>query len=133
MKMPPANSRQRKITSLLLDGACISPQEGIALHGTMRLTLAEIAELYQDLVVRGCAVQVGPRIEASPALLDRYGPVDPPAAPTGPKVLPAERPPFRPLSSSHIPSSRGRREGSNDLRDLPSHYAQLGTNTGGGA
>lgn len=133
MKMPPANSRQRKITNLLVDGAVISPQEGIALHGTMRLTLAEIAELYQDLVVRGCAVQVGSRIAASPALLDKYAPLDPPDEPPRPKVPPAVRPPFRPLSAANIVSSRGRREGSNDLRDLPSHYAQLGTNTGGGA
>lgn len=122
MKMPPANSRQRKITNLLLQGYVISPQEGIALHGTMRLTLAEISELYVDLVVRGCAVQVGPRIQASLALLDKYGlavPVKEPPRPKAPSRVP---PPFKPLSSKYLASSRGTREGSNDLRDVPSHY-----------
>jgi len=131
MKLPPPNSRQHKIIKLLLSGACITPQEGIVLHGTLRLTLAEISDLYQDLVMRGCAVQVGPRIEASPALLDKYGLVEESARPVLPKVPPAQRPPFKPLDPRKLPSSRGTREGSNDLRDLPSHYGRLGTNTQG--
>lgn len=122
MKLPPSNSNQRKIVNLLLTGVCMSPQEGIALHGTMRLTLAEISDLYRDLVVRGCAEQVGPRIQASEALLDKFGMVELVTTPARPKVPPREAPPFRPLSARHIPSSRGMRDGSNDLRGVPSHY-----------
>jgi hypothetical protein len=127
MKMPPANSRLRRITSLLLLGHVISPQEGISYHGDMGLTLAEIAELYQDLVRRGCALQVGPRIAASAALFAKYEPPEPSARDTGPKVPPKEVPPFKPLSSKHLASSRGLRDGSNDLRDVPSHYGNCGT------
>jgi hypothetical protein len=125
MKMPNTSSNQYKIIKLLLNGEAITPEEGVVLHGTLRLTLAEISELYRDLVVRGCAVTVGdagPRIRASDALLEKYGLIETPVDPSRPKVPPREMPPFRPLARQNIPSSRGRREGSNDLRDLPSHY-----------
>lgn len=122
MKMPPSNSRQRRITNLLLAGACITPQEGIALHGTMRLTVAEISDMYNDLVVRGCAVQVGPRIRASDALLARYELREPSGEPARPPVPVRQMPDFKPLSRRYMPSSRGLRPGSNDMRDVPSHY-----------
>lgn len=122
MKLPPSHSNQRKIVNLLLQGLCISPQEGIDLHGTLRLTLAEIAELYRDLVVRGCAVEVGPRIAASPALLEKYGLIEITRAPARPPAPSREPTPFRPLDLRRLPSSRGMRPGSNDLRGLPSHY-----------
>jgi hypothetical protein len=122
MKMPPPNSRQRKITNLLLSGASITPQEGITVHGTMRLTVAEISDLYNDLVVRGCAVRVGPRICASEALLARYELLEPSDEPVRPRVPAREMPEFRPLSRRYIPSTRGIRPGSNDMRDVPSHY-----------
>lgn len=127
MKMPNTNSNQYKITKLLLTGVAITPEEGIALHGTLRLTLAEISELYRDLVVRGCAVTVsdaGPRIQASDALLEKYGLIEPPANPNQPRVPPRQAPPFKPLSRQNMPTSRGRREGSNDLRAIPSHYGK---------
>jgi hypothetical protein len=126
MKMPNTNSKLYKIIKLLLTGAQITPEEGVLQHGTLRLTLAEISELYRDLVVRGCAdtvCEAGPRIRASDALLERFGLIEVPPDPSQqPKVPPREMPPFKPLSRQNIPSSRGRRDGSNDLRDLPSHY-----------
>lgn len=128
MKMPNPNSSGRKITNLLLTGVAITPEEGILLHGTLRLTLAEIGDLYRELVVRGCAVmtsEIGPRIEASDALLDKYGLVEVSEKEKGEKVPPPTRPPFRPLNPRYLPSSRGQREGSNDMRDKPSHYAKL--------
>jgi hypothetical protein len=122
MKMPPANSRQRKITNVLITGVSISPQEGVDHHGMMNLTIAEIASLYVDLVVRGCAVQVGSRIKASDALLAKYKLLDTPPEDERPKVPPRTVPAFKPLSPQNIASSRGMREGSNDMREIPSHY-----------
>jgi hypothetical protein len=134
MKMPNTNSTKYKIAKLLLTGIAITPEEGILLHGTLRMTITEIGDLYRDLVVRGCAVlvsDIGPRIAASEALLEKYGLIEPTHDPLRPKVPPREAPPFKPLSSRFLASSRGQREGSNDLRTIPSHYAVLGTNTGG--
>lgn len=125
MKMPPANSRQRKIIDLLLQGECISPQEGIALHGLMNLTVAEVASLYSDLVMRGCAVQVGLQIKASNALLTKFKLLEVPIIEERETVPPMTRPPFRPLSARHIVSSRGMREGSNDLRAVRSYYGPI--------
>jgi hypothetical protein len=122
MKMPPANSRLRRITNLLVQGHVISPQEGIAFHGDMDVTLAELADMYQDLVRRGCAVQVGLRIAGSPALFAKYEPAEPSSREAGEKTPPQTRPPFKPLSKKNIATSRGLREGSNDLRAVPSHY-----------
>ena len=121
MKMPYANSNLRKITNVLLTGVAISPKEGMGLHGSMRLTLAELSELYRDLVVRGCAEPVGLRIRASAALLARYTP-SPKDSGSGARVPPRDMPAFRPLSRCYMPSSRGLRPGSNDMRELPSHY-----------
>jgi hypothetical protein len=124
MKMPPSNSNQRKITNLLLAGACVTPQEGIGTLGTMNLSLAEIESLYEDLVMRGCAVKVGQRYHASEALLVRYGLIQPAEDPNAPRVPPRTMPPFKPLSRQNMPSSRGQREGSNDLKGVPSHYGR---------
>jgi hypothetical protein len=129
MKMPNTNSKPYKIIKLLLAGAQITPEEGVLQHGTLRLTLAEISELYRDLVARGCAETVsdaGPRIRASDALLQKYGLIEAPPDPSQlPKVPPRQMPPFKPLSRQNIPSSRGRRDGSNDLRAVPSHYGKF--------
>jgi hypothetical protein len=121
MKMPYPNSRQRKITNALLTGVAISPQEAKSLLGSRRLTLADITEMYRDLVVRGCAEPVGQRIRASAALLARYSP-GPKDSGSGSRVPPREMPEFRPLSRCYMPSSRGLRPGSNDMREVPSHY-----------
>jgi hypothetical protein len=127
--MPPSNSNQRKITNLLLAGACVTPQEGISTLGTMNLSLAEICALYDDLVLRGCAVRDGQRFHASEALLVRYGLIQPAEDPNAPRVPPRTIPPFRPLNRKFMVSSRGKREGSNDLRAVPSHYGRCSRET----
>lgn len=124
MKLPPKNSNQHKIVALLLEGAMPTLQEGIERHGNFNLSLAEVGDLYADLVVRGCAEQVGPRWRASIALMLHAAP---PAEPERPLVPPRTVPPFRPLSRRHIPSVRGLREGSNDLRGVPSLYPSTPT------
>jgi hypothetical protein len=129
MKLPQRNSRQRKIIDVLITGACITPHEGVELHGKLRMTVPELADVYANLVVRGCAVQVGPRIKASDELLEHFHMIERPAAEEVPVVPPRTRPEFRPLSSKHFVSSRGMREGSNDLRGVASVYAPFATTT----
>jgi hypothetical protein len=121
MKLPYPNSRQRRITNVLLTGVALSPQDAKSLLGSRRLTLADITEMCRDLVVRGCAEPVGQRIRASAALLARYSP-NPKDSGSGSRVPPREMPEFRPLSRCYMPSSRGLRPGSNDMREVPSHY-----------
>lgn len=125
MRLPPTNSRALKIIEVLLQGKCVTPTEGIAFHGELCKTVTELADLYTELVVRGCAERVGPRFKASIALLIHHGlVVEEQLEATRPIVPAPTRPEFRPLSRKYIASSRGLREGSNDLRDLPSHYGK---------
>lgn len=124
MRLPPTNSRALKVIEVLLEGKCITPTEGIAFHGELCKTVSELDDLYTELVVRGCAERVGPRIRASLALMVFHGMVEEKVEEVRPIVPAATRPPFKPLSRKYIASSRGLREGSNDMRAVPSHYGK---------
>jgi hypothetical protein len=126
MMLPPKNSRQMAIIDTLRQTCPLSLKEGISLHGLPRkVTVADMGELYEDLVVTGCLVRVGMRYTVSDALLTLYAPV--PAPEAGPLPLPVLAPTrktFAPLDRRYLVSSRGQREGSNDLRAAPSLYGQ---------
>lgn len=126
MKLPPKNSRTMSIVDALRRTGPVTIQQGIELHGTFnKMTLADLVELYDELVAFGCLEHVGTRYCVTEALLNHYHPK--PAAPKGPLVPGRAARPFRPLSARFMVSSRGLREGSNDLRAAASVYAVLGT------
>lgn len=120
MKLPPKNSRAMTIVHSLRETGPLSLADGMERHGTFRLTLAEMGELYDELVSMGCLERVGLRYCVTDEVLNHFDP--PPPKVPGPVVPARQATPFRPLSQRFLVSSRGTREGSNDMRDIPSCY-----------
>lgn len=128
MKLPPKNSRQTMIVSALVaHGRPLTLKEGVGLHGNFKLSLAELTEVYQELVTRGCLQRKGLRYATTPELREHFAPAAKVNA--GALVPPRAPTPFVPLSRRNIASSRGLREGSNDLRDVASLYAPFSKST----
>lgn len=125
MKLPPKNSRTMSIVQALRRSGPVTILQGIALHGAFnKMTMADMVELYEELVAFGCLEHVGARYCVTEALLNHYHPK--PVFVPGPLVPGRSVAPFRPLSARFMVSSRGLREGSNDLRAAASVYAALG-------
>ena len=120
MKLPPRNSRAMTIVTAMRKTGPLNLKDGMELHGTFRLTLAEMTELYDELIAMGCLERVGLRYCVTEAVLNHYDP--PPPLPKGPVVPPRMPAMFRPLSQRFIVSSRGTRDGSNDFREVPSWF-----------
>jgi hypothetical protein len=125
MKLPPKNSRTMAIVQALRQCGPVTLKEGIERHGSFnKMTLADMGELYEELVALGCLERLGPRYCVTEAVLFHYEPPQPKqAAPlVPPRVVNRFTPP---LDRRYFVSTRGLREGSNALRDLPSTYAAL--------
>lgn len=124
MKLPPKNSRTMSIVQALRRSGPVTMQQGVELHGAFnKTTLADMAELYEELVALGCLEHVGARYCVTEAVLNHYHPQ--PAAAKGPLVPARTAATFRPLSKRYLVSSRGLREGSNDLRAAASYFPTL--------
>lgn len=122
MKLPQKKSRLRIVLDVLDQAGPVTVQQGTELHGSFKkLTPADMTALYDELVVLGWLEHSGQRYYLSEAAVELYHPMGRPA-PAGPTVPPRTAPPFRPLSARFIVSSRGMREGCDDLRDAPSRY-----------
>jgi hypothetical protein len=127
MQLPPRRSRLMKIINTLRASGPLTVDAGIKLHGlSCKITVAELAEMYKELVVMGCLTQVGKHYRISRPLQDHFAQALYTEAPPAATVAPRTAPPFRPLSRRFMVSSLGTREGSNDLHDIPSTYAKLG-------
>lgn len=126
MKLPSKNSRTMAIVQALRKRGPVTLREGIELHGSFnKITLADMVDLYEELVAAGCLEKVGARYCVTEAVLFHYDP-PPPKEVGGPIVPPRVINRFTPpLNPRYFVSSRGTREGSNDLRDVPSKYAEL--------
>lgn len=124
MKLPPKNSRCMTIIQALRRSGPVTIAQGVALHGSFnKVTPADMTELYAELVALGCLEHVGSRYQVSEAVHRHYHPKL--VAAPGP-LVPARTPnAFRPLSARYLVSSRGQREGSNDLREVASCYPAL--------
>lgn len=125
MKLPPKTSRAMAIVQALRQCGPVTLREGIELHGSFnnKMTLARMGDLYEELVSVGCLERVGTRYCVTEAVLSHYDPRPKVAAPL---VPPREVNRFTPpLDRRYFLSARGTREGSNDLRDVPSKYAEL--------
>lgn len=123
MILPPRNSRQMAIIKTLRAHGTLTLVEGIALHGLpYRVTVADMSDMYEELVVIGCLVRCGLHYRVSAALHDFYAPPAPARVPAGAPATARAAPPFKPLSARFMVSSCGQREGSNDLRKMPSWY-----------
>jgi hypothetical protein len=125
MKLPPKNSRTMAIVQALRQCGPVTLKEGIELHGSFnKMTLADMDKLYEELVTLGCLDRVGARYCVSEAVLFYYEPPQPKVATplVPPRVVNRFTPP---LDRRYFLSTRGIREGSNDLRAVPSGYAAL--------
>jgi hypothetical protein len=124
MKLPPKNSRTMAILQALRLRGPVTLREGIELHGSFnKITLADMGELYEELVTMGCLERLGSRYCVTEALLFYY---DPPPKSASPLVPPRVVNRFTPsLDRRYFLSTRGIREGSNDFRAVPSRYVEL--------
>lgn len=126
MKLPAQNSRAMAILQALRGSQPLTPNEGVVAHGSFKgMRLDRLTDLYNDLVVTGCLVQLGPRYALSKEAAHFFDPDVPAHAQTHVPVVP----PRQPMDVFSVPpldlakygiTPLGMRPGSNDYRAWPS-------------